>query len=466
MATLFAARAESVEGFSKVVAIKLMLPHIAEEPRFEDMFLDEARLAAQVSHPNVVQVFDSGRERDTLYIAMEYVSGQAFSLLLRKMDKKHPRRVEVITSILEQAARGLHAAHIAKNYDGEPLEIVHRDVSPQNVLVGYDGVARIVDFGVASGVGRRTNTVTGEIKGKLAFLAPEQINADGRADPRTDVWAWGVTAWQAFARERLFTGKNDGEVLWSVMSRDIPPLASRCPDLDPRIASIVDQCLRRDRRERPQSAGLIASVMGSALTDHGQAPDHVAQAMSEVFAHEQSVESERIAAALRSGTVPALRVADVDIDVDVEDSESSMSAPLPASRPPFSRMRWVAMGALALGLLTLSGAFAWAELDAANASMVPSEEQGGVSSPPRQQPPAPNPATLATVGDREVQADDAGVEMREAPSGRRSAEDPGGRELSPTQPSARPTTARPRPARRSRARRRSPAPEGLLPSPY
>jgi len=180
MATVHVGRLLGAAGFSRVVAIKRLHRHFASDPEFVSMFVDEARLAARIRHPNVVPTLDVVRTEDELFLVMEYVSGEALSRLLRATREKGvPVTPRIAVTIGAGLLHGLHAAHTAKGERGEPLEIVHRDVSPQNVIVGTDGIARVLDFGVAKARVRLQTTREGQVKGKLAYMAPEQLTSRG-----------------------------------------------------------------------------------------------------------------------------------------------------------------------------------------------------------------------------------------------------------------------------------------------
>ncbi len=191
MGSVYAVRRRTRSGFDKLLAMKVLHPQLAGERRFVDMFLDEARIAARIEHPNVVTTLDVIDQDGQPLIVMELLRGRSLAALLKK-DPGAPRHL--LYAILAGAAEGLAAAHDATSADGQPLHVVHRDVSPHNIHVGYDGQVKLIDFGVAAARGRLTSTRTGELKGKLAYLAPEQI-MQGTLDRRTDLFALGIVAW-------------------------------------------------------------------------------------------------------------------------------------------------------------------------------------------------------------------------------------------------------------------------------
>ncbi len=259
MATVYAARLVGDEGFQKPIAIKLMLPHLSQDERFVSMFLDEATLAANVESSNVVGVRDLGREGDTLYMAMDLVIGANLQELLRA----GALPPAMAASVIVQTARGLHDAHEARSATGEPLELVHRDVSPHNVLIGVDGRVRLSDFGVARAMHRRTHTETGELKGKLAYFSPEQLEARDVLDRRSDVFALGVVAWEAFRGKRLFAAPNPLALAKLIASHPIPRLDD-VAGIPTAIADVIAKALERDVARRFRTAEEMANALERA----------------------------------------------------------------------------------------------------------------------------------------------------------------------------------------------------------
>ena len=272
MAEVYAARMLGEGGFEKPVALKRMLPTLAEDERFVQMFLDEGRLAAHISSPHVVQTLDLGRAEDeSLYLVMELVVGVSLSALLRAvLRKRTPFPVPVAVDVLSQAAMGLHDAHEARTMYGQPLEIVHRDVSPQNILVDVSGRVRITDFGVARALERATHTQSGEVKGKIGYFAPEQVRGKD-VDRRTDVYALGIVAWETLAGRRLFAGDNPAQTLDMVMSMEVPRLDTIRPDVPAALAEAIAHALDRDLSRRTASAGDFAEELRYSLRPAGGA---------------------------------------------------------------------------------------------------------------------------------------------------------------------------------------------------
>ena len=267
MAEVYAARISGEGGFQKVVALKRMLPTLAEDERFVQMFLDEGRLAAHISSPNVVQTLDLGRaEDDSLYLVMELVVGVPLNQLLKGVLKSGSHiQISVACEIIAQAAMGLHDAHEATTPMGERLAIVHRDVSPQNILVDKSGRVRITDFGVARALQRTSQTQSGEVKGKMAYFAPEQAAAK-ELDRRVDVFALGVVAWEVLAGKRLFRADNPLLTLQKVLHHPVPLLNTIRPNIPDGVAKAVAKALERDRDKRYMTAREFATDLREAMT--------------------------------------------------------------------------------------------------------------------------------------------------------------------------------------------------------
>jgi eukaryotic-like serine/threonine-protein kinase len=257
MATVYLGRQWGQAGFARTVAIKRLHPQHAKEPDFVAMFLDEARLAARIRHPNVVPTLDVVATDGELFLVMEYVQGESFSRLLRvARQRKESVPTRVVAAIVTDVLHGLHAAHEATSEKGEPLGLVHRDISPHNVLVGCDGAARVVDFGVAKAAGRIQTTREGQLKGKIAYMAPEQIT--GVASRRTDVYAASVVLWEALTARRLFSGENDASVMNQVINSKAEPPSKHVAGLDPAWDEIVLKGLERDEERRYSTAREMA----------------------------------------------------------------------------------------------------------------------------------------------------------------------------------------------------------------
>ncbi|MCK6536661.1 MAG: serine/threonine protein kinase [Polyangiaceae bacterium] len=265
MATIHLGRMIGQVGFARTVAIKRLHPHFAKDPEFVAMFIDEARLAAGIRHPNVVSTLDVVALEGDLFLVMEYVEGDSLSHLVKRVHTRDQRIPPgVVSGIVSNVLYGLHAAHTAMDERGEALSIVHRDVSPQNILVGVDGVARVVDFGVAKAARRIMETEAGRIKGKFRYMAPEQVRAD-KVDHRVDVFAAGIVLWEALVGRGLFVADEPMRTMSLVLEHPIPPPSSLVPGILPDVDAVVAKALSRNLAERYASAREMAIDLENAL---------------------------------------------------------------------------------------------------------------------------------------------------------------------------------------------------------
>jgi serine/threonine protein kinase len=250
MAELLLARRVGIEGFQKLVVLKRILPQYATNPDFVDMFLHEARLAAALEHPNIVQVFDIGKSGDDYYFAMAYLHGKDVLAILRELTRaKIPMPIEHAVAIASGVAAGLHHAHEQIGFDGLPLGIVHRDVSPANAIVTFDGTVKLVDFGIAKAAAQMNQTRAGVRKGKAAYMSPEQCRGEP-LDRRTDVWSLGVMLYEMLTMMRLFKADNDLAMMHRITSYDVPSVRTVNPAVSPALDAVLMRCLQRDRERR------------------------------------------------------------------------------------------------------------------------------------------------------------------------------------------------------------------------
>jgi len=426
MATVHFGRLLGPAGFSRMVAIKRLHPQLAKETEFVSMFLDEVRLAARVQHPNVVATLDVVEEGGELFLVMEYVHGESLAQIIR-LARLRGLQVPpaVACSIACGLLHGLHAAHEATNESGEPLGLIHRDVSPQNVLVGSDGVTRVLDFGIARAAGRLQTTREGQLKGKTAYLAPERIHGC-EADRRSDVYGTAVVLWETLTGARLFDGENDGVVLAQVLSSAVTPPSSFAPGIPEALEAITMRGMDRD----PDRRFNTAREMALALQQHVGllAPSEVGDWVSSIAAEQLSSRARYIAqldsatpseppASSESnrpgspggGKEPFTRV--------VNPNPSDHPAPLGEARPgtapvaradssgsianPFERARNRRGGKLA-GALVVVAAAATAAFAVVRVRHAPSE----LATPQMQAPPAP----LAPIASAEAVAPSEKVE--------------------------------------------------------
>lgn len=267
MATVYLGRATGSAGFEKLVAIKVIHPHLAAEPEFVEMFLEEARIAAKIQSPHVAGILDLGQDEGLYYMVMEYIDGETLSGLLRQLRPRAQHLpLAVVLQILVDACEGLTAVHELRDPDGQPYGLVHRDMSPQNLMVGFDGWIKIVDFGLVKATGKR-HTHTGHLRGKLAYMSPEQA----RGKPLTasaDLFALGVVLWELLTGKRLFAGESDAETLDRVMRCELPPLAEQRADLPADIEPILLRALARDPADRYASADAMLVDLRRCLLAH------------------------------------------------------------------------------------------------------------------------------------------------------------------------------------------------------
>jgi serine/threonine protein kinase len=312
MAEIFRAKSLGAEGFEKVVVIKRILPHYSEDEGFVTMFKDEARVAAHLAHANVVQVFDFDMVNDLFYIAMEYVEGRDLKRVLdhgAKLGK--PLSIAQAVHVMIEASQGLHYAH-ARVVDGQPLNIIHRDVSPHNVMVSFSGEVKIMDFGIAKAASRSTKTRVGTVKGKCAYMSPEQ--ARGKPlDPRSDLFALGVLLWEMLTGKRLFVGESDFETLNNVLKAEVPAPSELNPEVPKELDAIVLKSLAREREDRQVDVGQFVSELRRWFYSSVPDPDAVSlkNYMTDLFADEIEVLRAEVAIevqmmdGVRKGTGPS-----------------------------------------------------------------------------------------------------------------------------------------------------------------
>ncbi len=372
MATVYLARLTGVGGFQRFVAMKRLHPHLAGEAEFVEMFLDEARLAAGIHHPNVVPILEVHASPIGYYLVMEYIEGDTLARLLARSASKGQRLpVPIVLRVMLDTLAGLHAAHELRDDHGDPVHLVHRDVSPQNVLVGSDGVARITDFGVARAASRLTATRVGQLKGKIAYMAPEQAAGVEELDRRADVFSAGIVVWEALASRRLFKAENEAATL----SRDVgagearstrscraSARSSRPPSLARSIVTAI--AATRAVRTSPTRSRLRRSDGTASLR-----PGSRGLRPRESWARTSSSSGTRCApgwlAASRArwtrcplGGAPSSSVSAAAMSIPGEDASKNLTRPTFSQvGEPRSRVPLVLGGFLLLGLLGAGGYF-------------------------------------------------------------------------------------------------------------
>ncbi|WP_257455689.1 protein kinase domain-containing protein [Archangium lipolyticum] len=343
MAEVYLALARGPVGFKKLVVIKKLRPDMTDQAPMVTMLLDEARLAARLHHPNVVQTLEVGENAAGPFIAMEYLDGQPLDKLIRATLRRPDRPGPSFWGrLVADALAGLHYAHELRDFDGSPLHIIHRDVSPHNLFVTYEGEVKLVDFGIAkAALSSGEVTEAGLVKGKLAYMAPEQALGQPM-DRRADVFAMGVVLWELLVGQRLWHADTPAATLQKLMQEPIPPLSVLVPGLDARLEAVCMRALEKDPARRYPTAGQFREELEAAL--EGLSPraprrDEVARTLQALFAEERAKVEERIQQMMRSA-----QDEDLDLDVTVEGEPLAPALPslvTPASRKqhtnPFSR---------------------------------------------------------------------------------------------------------------------------------
>jgi serine/threonine protein kinase len=254
MAEVFKAKTVGVEGFERIVALKRILPSIAEDEEFITMFIDEAKIAVQLQHANIAQIFDLGKVDDSYFIALEYVNGRDLRGIFDDLRKRGDRMpMSQVCYFIMQLCEGLDYAHNKRDAQGRDLNLVHRDVSPQNVLLGYEGEVKLIDFGIAKAAGKASKTQAGILKGKFGYMSPEQVRGLP-IDRRSDIFALGIVLYEMLTGERLFIGESDFSTLEKVRNVEIIPPSSFNAEIPEKLERIVLKALEKNVEDRYQNA--------------------------------------------------------------------------------------------------------------------------------------------------------------------------------------------------------------------
>jgi serine/threonine-protein kinase len=303
MAEVYLALAPGPQGFQKLVVVKRLHTNMEEEPVLVAMFLDEARLAARLAHPNVVQTNDVGEYEGSYFIAMEYLDGQPYDRVLKRSVRDGAAlSLPMAARLVADALDGLHYAHEARDYDGTPLGVVHRDISPHNLFVTYDGVVKLLDFGIAKATTQVVETRTGLVKGKFAYMAPEQARS-APADRRADLFAMGVVLWESIAGRRLFKGESDVGTLQQLLGAEVPTLSSVRAEVPSELEHIVARALQREPDDRYPTAAEMRDDLERWLASTGAhiGRAQVAEHMTALFADTIDVQRRLVAHAVEQG---------------------------------------------------------------------------------------------------------------------------------------------------------------------
>ncbi|HEY6463832.1 MAG TPA: protein kinase, partial [Polyangiaceae bacterium] len=316
MGIVHLASAQGPGGFSKLLVVKELKPELARDESYVSMFLDEARLAARLGHPNIVQTIEVGSEESRHYMVMEFLDGRSLHRVIRRFREQGGLPVGAHLRVVAEMLLGLHHAHELADFDGRPLGIVHRDVSPLNVFVTFDGQAKVLDFGIAKSADSSLETKTGILKGRVAYMAPEQAWGQG-VDRRSDVYSAGVMIWEAAAGRRLWPGMNDVEILARLLREGPPRLCSVNPDAPEDLEAICARALEKRPEDRYSSAIELLEDLDAHIASRDDAVSirEVGAMVGRAFAEERRRMSAlieetllRVRSGPRSGVMPTFEV--------------------------------------------------------------------------------------------------------------------------------------------------------------
>lgn len=382
MAEVFRGNAVSLDGYAKQVAIKRVLPQLAADAKFVNMFLDEARLSLALSHANIVSVFDVSRAGETYFIVMEYVDGANLKTLMelaRASQRPFPTAIAVQIGI--EVCKALAYAHERKDSEGKLLRIVHRDVSPPNILISREGEVKITDFGLAKAASQLESTDPGFVKGKYGYLSPE--SADGKeVDGRSDLFSLGIILWELLAGRRLFQGENDLQTLQRVKEARIPGLAPLCADLHPELEAVIRRALTADRDRRYATAREFGTELNRFLFAAGLSVDSYDVARYLEFALHPDTATMSVPAVMRVRPLPSMAAVALELETaepavapatllkiatqPVLDAPALAVAPALNEQPADGQRRWVRPFLLLLLLAACMGAAYYYGLESAS----------------------------------------------------------------------------------------------------
>jgi len=294
MGEVYLARQRGIDGFQKLLVIKTLLSHLSEDEEFITMFKDEARVTAQLIHPNICQVFEFEQVGGVFYMAMEYLRGEDLRRLWKACEQRGtPLRVPLICRVISDAAAGLDFAHSLRDNKGEPYNIVHRDISPQNILVTFEGGVKVIDFGVAKAAGRAQHTRTGALKGKYSYMSPEQVGG-ASIDNRSDIFALGIVLHELLTGRRLFKAESDVQTLARVREAVVPPPSRLNPQLPPGLDAIVLKALAKDPDQRYRTAQEMRLAIEDWLIQGRMSASsaHLAEFLKQIYAERLEKEAK------------------------------------------------------------------------------------------------------------------------------------------------------------------------------
>ena len=408
MAEIFLARQMSSSGSQRNVVIKRILPHVADDDLFVQMFLDEARLAIQLSHPNICHIYEFGRQDNSYFMAMEWVNGVPLGKLISRTRSEGGIPVAVTVKIISHIAEALHYAHRARDERGRPLGIVHRDVSPANIMVSYEAGVKLLDFGVAKAASQGTKTVAGTVKGKFAYMSPQHCMGQ-EIDARADIFSLGVCLYEALTSKKLYHRPNEYETMQAIVDGPVPSPREVRPDLPIVLDAIVQKALAKKPEDRYQTAGELQSALEHYLQDSREVvgATRVSEYLDSLY-HTEIRRGPQVDASISTG-LSRVRIRPADGAVESagaapqRDFEITMDVP-GASRPPPPRKPNTAILAVAaVALLALVGGGAWAFGVAGRPTATPRAPLAPAmpatripaSPPPPEMPPPVAPQALA-----------------------------------------------------------------------
>ena len=419
MAEVYLALSGELSGYRTLVVVKRILPHLASNQEFIRMFLDEARIAALLDHPNVVRIIEVGHDGDEYFLVMELVQGKPLSAITRKAAKDmNPLTPALSAYIVAQAANGLGYAHNLADAEGRPLGVVHRDVSPQNILVSFEGAVKVIDFGIVRALGRVSQTNPGGLKGKIEYMAPEQASSED-VDRRADVFALGIVLWEAVTGRHLFRRDTELATMRAIVDEPIPPPSDISP-VHPQLEQIIVRALQKRREDRFQTAQEMAMALERyAFSQEGFSPLQLANYVKDLFETDLAQWKKTVSSALDievkpgamakdSGRFPVLNpdLPTRGPTVALRPGSSSQVRPgLPGSdgagRTPTTDLGagaptrrdwiWIGSGIAAMALIGLAGSIVLSRPRVARPALPPPAPAQWQATPPVPTPPSTAP---------------------------------------------------------------------------
>jgi len=331
MAEIFLARESGPRSASRELVVKRVLPHVADDPTLVAMFVQEAKLCMRLRHPNICPIFEFGEEAGDVYLAMEWVEGVSLAELAKKAQARGGLPLPVVVRIIADVAAALHHAHTATGSDGRPLGIVHRDVTPENIMVSYDGVTRLLDFGIAKAATQKEKTQTGALKGKFAYMSPEQYQGE-TLDGRSDLFSLGVCLYEALTGQALYARDNEFETVAAIVLEGPPPSAREVrPELPKHLDSVCQTALAKDRLQRFPTADAMEAALRRWLTESQNVlrdtdvARYVQQLFAEQYARGPKLDRKKLKNQVDT-TGPNLSVTELHaLNADLDDVEEEMA---------------------------------------------------------------------------------------------------------------------------------------------